>query len=518
MKRLYLFSCICLLSSKAFTQNWADNVAPILFSKCVSCHRPDGIAPFSLLTYTDAFNYRNSISSAVSTGHMPPWPPEDNYVHFTGARTLTAAQKSTIVNWVNNGAASGNLANAPPPPGPVTNSLGTPDTILRMADYTSTAAGADIYQCFVLPLRLNTGKYVSAIEVVPGNSSIVHHVLVYQDTTSNHAAQLLDNAFPGAGYTSFGGIGVNSAVLIDAWVPGTSVKKLPSIFGKRIYTNSDIVIQIHYPAGSVGKTDSTKVRLYYNSNTSARDVRIEPILNHIAPTLVNGPLTIPANTIKTFEERFSLPAFFKATVLTVAPHMHLIGESIKSYANKPNNDTIRFIDIPHWDFHWQGQYYFQRPVIVDGGSTLRAFATYNNTASNPHNPNNPPQTVSLGEATTDEMMLVYFAFTQYQAGDENIIIDSSLITTPVGDPSLVVRQLNIFPNPANTYLQFQNPEPHKKTMLVVWDMTGRKMYEENVSHQSFVSVPTSRWANGMYRVYLQTKETIYAGKMIVQHE
>lgn len=493
-------------------------MAPILFSNCVSCHRPGGIAPFSLLTYNDAFNYRTSISNAVSTKHMPPWPPDDNYVHFTGARTLSASQINTIVNWVNNGAPSGNIANAPTPPPPVTSTLGNPDTVLKMPNYTSAAVSGDIYQCFVLPLRLNSGKFVSAIEVAPGNSSIVHHVLVYQDTTANHAAQILDNASPGPGYTSFGGIGVNSAILADAWVPGSAVKKLPSIFGKRIYPNSDIVIQVHYPAGSAGQLDSTKVKLYYNSNTSARDVRIEPILYHYSPVLINGPLSIPANTIKTFEERFTLPIIYKATVLTVAPHMHLIGESIKSYANKPNGDTIRIIDIPHWDFHWQGQYYFQKPVIVDAGSTLRAFATYNNTSANPHNPNNPPQTINLGEATTDEMMLVYFAFTQYQPGDENIIIDSSLLTTPVTNPVLSFSRLNVYPNPANNVVQFENPVQHKKATITVWDMAGRKIYEQVITHEFLISIPTRRWPNGAYNLYLRTDKNVYAEKLVVQHE
>lgn len=512
---LFIFSCCCSL--QLFSQSWAENVAPVLFSKCVSCHRPEGIAPFSLLTYSDAFTYRTSISAAVSAKHMPPWPPDDSYVHFTGARTLSTAEISTIVNWVNNGAPSGTIANAPPPPPPVTNTLGTPDTVLRMPNYTSTASSSDIYQCFVLPLRLTNGRSVSAVEVIPGNSSIVHHVLVYQDTTANHAAQILDNASPGPGYTSFGGIGVNNPILVDAWVPGTTVKKLPSIFGKKIFPNSDLVIQVHYPKGSNGRQDSTRVRLYYNNNPSARDISIQPILYHYPPVLVNGPLSIPANTIKTFEERFTLPGFFKATVLTVAPHMHLIGQSIKSYANKPNGDTIRFIDIPHWDFHWQGQYYFQKPVIVDGGSTLRAIATYNNTSSNPHNPNNPPLTVNLGEATTDEMMLVYFAFAQYEAGDENILIDSSLLTTAVGNPNLLVKELKIFPNPVNHFLQFQNPGQHEQTRLSVWDMTGRKIMEADITHQVFVNIATHRWANGVYRVYLHAKETVYSAKIVVQH-
>jgi len=243
MKKLIFSIGLFLLQGKIFPQTWADNAAPILFSKCVSCHRPSGIAPFSLLTYTDAFNYRNSIRNAVSTKHMPPWPPDDNYVHFTDARTLSAAQITTIVNWVNNGAPSGNLANAPTPPGPVTNALGTPDTVLKMPDYTSTAATSDVYQCFVLPLRLPSGKYLSAAEIIPGNSSVVHHVLLYQDTTANHAAQLLDNASPGPGYTSFGGIGVSSALLLDAWVPGSVIRKLPPILGKRLFHNSTLILQ-----------------------------------------------------------------------------------------------------------------------------------------------------------------------------------------------------------------------------------------------------------------------------------
>jgi hypothetical protein len=517
MRKSLLIITASIFSLKLFSQTWADNVAPILYSKCVSCHRPNSIAPFSLLTYTDAFNYRSSISAAVSSKQMPPWPPDDNYVHFTDARVLTTAQISTIVNWVNAGAPQGNLANAPSPPPPLTNQLGTPDTVLKMPTYISTASASDIYQCFVLPLRLPNGKYISAAEIVPGNSSIVHHVLLYQDTTSAHAAQQLDNASPGPGYLSFGGIGVNSAILLDTWVPGMVVRKSPVQFGRRIYTNSDLVMQVHYPRGSSGQTDSTKVRLYYSSNPSPREIRIEPILNHFAPVLTNGPLSIPANTIRTFNEQFTIPFALKASVLSVGPHMHLIGESIKVWANKPNGDTIRLIDIPHWDFHWQGAYYYQRPVVMDGGTTLKASATYNNTSTNPHNPNNPPQTVNLGEATTDEMMLVYFSFTGYQSGDENLILDSSLLTTPVFDPNVVVKKLKVFPNPAQSFIQFENPEQHKRGVLTIWSMDGRKVYEDEITHLHFVNIPVQRLQAGVYNVYLKTSEALYTDKVVVQH-
>ncbi len=517
MKRTGFTLSVFFFSIFTNAQTWADNVAPILFSKCVSCHRPNSIAPFSLLTYTDAFNYKSSISAAVSSKHMPPWPPDDNYVHFTDARVLSSSQINTIINWVNAGAPSGNLANAPAPPPPLSNQLGTPDTVLKIPNYTSNATTNDVYQCFVLPLRLPVGKYISAAEIVPGNSSIVHHVLLYQDTTTTHQAQQLDNASAGPGYLGFGGIGVNSALLLDAWVPGNVVKKNPSQFGRKIYPNSDLVMQIHYPKGSNGQLDSTTVKLYYNSNPTPREVRIEPILFHYAPVLVNGPLSIPANTIKTFNEQFTIPSIFKASVLSVAPHMHLVGESIKVWANKPSGDTIRLIDIPHWRFHWQGSYYFQKPVVVDPGSTLKASAVYNNTSSNPENPNSPPKTVNLGEATTDEMMLVYFSFTTYQSGDENLILDSTLLTTSINNPGIRVKKLTVFPNPANKYFQFENPEQHKKSMLTIWSMDGRKVYEEELTHLYLVNIPVQRFQSGVYNIYLTTSETLYSGRIIIQH-
>ena len=518
MQKSKFLLLLCLVMAGSFSarsQTWADNVATILFNNCVSCHRPSGIAPFSLLTYTDAYNYRLSIKADVSSRHMPPWPPADTYVHFAGARVLSSGDINTIVNWVNNNSPSGNLANAPPAPPPPSNQLGVPDKSLRMPDFISTASGSDVYQCFVLPLRLPAAQFLSAIEVIPGDPGIVHHVLVFQDTTPNHAAQQLDIATPEPGYTNFGGIGVNSAVMMYGWVPGTTTKKLPIIFGQKIYPNSDLVIQVHYPAGTSGRLDSTKVRLYYNTNIAAREVRVDPILNHFAPTLVNGPLSIPANTVKTFEEKFTLPVLYTASVLSVAPHMHLVGTTLKSFANKPNGDTIRFIDIPKWDFHWQGQYYFQRPVIVSAGSTLRAFATYDNTTNNPSNPNSPPRTVNLGESTTDEMMLVYFAHTAYQTGDENIILDSSLIVTGINDPRVFGADLSFFPNPTNTSLQFRNPHPRDPGRLSVWNMGGQKVMEKTISSQEWVTISTNELAAGAYLLFYESRQKYYKGKFIV---
>jgi hypothetical protein len=446
---------------------------------------------------------------------MPPWPPDPSYTTFADQRVLNAGQISSIVNWVNAGSPRGNSVNEPSPPATMTNKLGNPDMVLKMPDYISTASNKDVYMCFVLPSNLNEDKVLSAIEVVPGNASIVHHVIVFQDTTKDKKARQIDAQSPSPGYVSFGGIGVNSAIMMDAWVPGSVTRKLPTVFGRRLYKNSDLVIQVHYPAGSIGQLDSTKVRLYYNANLQAREVSIQPVLNH-SSSLTNGPLFIPSNTVKTFDALYTTPPL-NFSILSVSPHMHLIGESIKVWGNKAaSNDTIRLVDIPHWDFHWQGAYVFQKPVIIPPQTKLRARITYNNTSSNPHNPANPPADVRLGEETNDEMMLVYFAFAPYLPGDENIILDSNLLITQVNDPAFEIGKLNVFPNPVTSYIQFINPDQHEDAIVSVWDMNGRKILEKRLLHQYFVQLPTSSLSNGLYRIYLKTNKGIRASQIMIR--
>ncbi len=145
-------------------------------------------------------------------------------------------------------------------------------------------------------------------------------------------------------------------------------------------------------------------------------------MNHLQN--INAQINIPAGQTRTYTETETLPAT-DYTFLSAFPHMHLIGTTIKSWANKPStNDTIRFVNIPKWDFQWQDTYIFPNAVKVPAGSTLRAVATYDNTTNNPYHLN---QTVVAGEATTEEMMMVFFGFMPYVNGDENLIVDRRIL-------------------------------------------------------------------------------------------
>jgi len=456
-RRALLSSALILasLSSQAQAPQWSTDVAPVLYNRCLSCHRSGGIAPFALASFTDAYAYRASIRAAILGGHMPPWPPDPTYNRLAHERLMSGEEKAKIIQWIDAGAPSGNLAAAPPlPTFPAGGDLpGTPDLSVRIPTYTSQASGQDIYRCFVLPTGLTSDRFITAFEALPGNRSIVHHVLIYADTTGQ--STLLDAQDPGPGYTSFGGIGVNNAPLIGGWVPGTRPLSLPTGFGIPLSKNAKIVVQIHYPAGSSGLVDSTRIRFFFTPSASVRPVYTLPLLNHALN--INAPLVVPANTVKTFTESQVVPPGYTLSLLGVAPHMHLIGRSINAFATTPTGDTQRIISIPDWHFHWQGFYLLRRLMKISVGSTLHSTAVYDNTPNNPYNPSSPPVDVHAGEATTDEMMLTYFIVAAYQAGDENIDIDTSALVslTSLGvDAPVYAGQMLLapYPNPATNEL------------------------------------------------------------------
>ncbi len=485
MKRtiLLIIAFSSLLVTNAQTVNWALDIAPILYSNCTKCHHQGGLAPFSLVTYNEAFANRFNISTAVSDGTMPPWPPDRNYKHYTDERYLTNDQVTKINSWASNGAPEGNPNDAPATPvylnGSTFNQI---DKVIQMPTFTVPGnVNYDLYQCFTVPTGLTQDEFITGFEVIPGNPSIVHHLLVFEDTTGQSVT--LDNNTPEPGYTSFGGPGFQ-ADLVGGWVPGTVPTVYPNGMGVKIHKNSRLVMQIHYPAGSQGKSDSTKINLKLSTG-NLRTIMIQPPINH-STSMTDGPLHVPANSTKTFHAEYTIPTNIPiagVSVLNVAPHAHLICKSWLVFGKTPTGDTIPFVKIDNWDFHWQGFYTFQTLQFMPKGSTFYGIATYDNTINNPHNPNATPQAISVGESTTDEMMMCYFSYLYYKPGDENFIVDSSLLNNSTDIENQILPEnfvttpqlYDAMPNPTSgiTTLQYFLPNHTDQAEIKIFDFNGK---------------------------------------------
>lgn len=445
-----------VLCASAQTPTWNEDVSCIVYTHCTSCHHEGGSGHFSLTSYTDAVFWRNEMRAATQVRYMPPWPPDPQYRSLAHERVLSQGEIDIIAAWVDGGYPEGDPANALPPP-TYTNApmIIDPEITAIMEDFVIPPSTTDLYRCFVLDVDNPMDRFITAVEVLPGNTSMVHHVLLFQDVTGQ--ARILDQNDPGPGYTSFGGIGVSNAKLIGAWVPGTRPFVAAPNMGIKLLANADLVMQVHYPASSLVEVDSTRVNLRMSSSNTLRNLSIEPALNHSPPSLQNGPFVIPASQVRTFHARYTVP--IAITTTGIAPHAHLICKSMKAFAVLPSGDTLPLIDIPDWDFAWQGFYDFRNPIFFPAGTQVHGYATYDNTVNNPRNPNNPPQLVTLGEATTDEMMLFYFAYTPGVPSDTLIVIDDGTGPDPymdcvsgasvgIGDPGNA-QGISVWPSPAS---------------------------------------------------------------------
>ena len=505
--------CVAILSTGAYAQTaaptWSSDVACIVYSHCSTCHNPTSIAPFSLLSYQDAYLNMQSIKHDVSIKKMPPYLPSTSYQHYTDMRTLSTQEINTIVAWVDSGAPLGDTSVLIPAPTFSSSVVLThPDLTARMADYVIPNTGADLYRCFVITPPQDTAQFISKLEVIPGDRSAVHHVLVFQDTA--YSVVVADSLDPQSGYTNFGGTGSSTSKLIGAWVPGSGLEEMPTNMGIKLTKGSRIIMQIHYPVGSEGKLDSTRINIQYTTSSNVRNVSVAPILNYRS-SIIDGPLVIPQDSVKTFHEKYTIPV--DVTVLSVAPHAHLVCTKMKSFCVTPTNDTIPLIDIENWDFHWQGAHSFQKPIKIPAGSTLWGTALYDNTYNNPNGPR-PITTVTAGEATADEMMLFYFWYMPYVAGDENIIVDTAsheahymnCVSSYVSGTSTGISEagadnaLRIYPNPTQSILNYKSAG--EITEISITDIAGKLIKQISASGKEG-QIPVGDMGDGLYFIRLQ---------------
>ena len=285
MRKLFFLLLFVVSWFHGFAQKitFSEHIAPIIYNNCSYCHHKGAIGPFSLTSFNDVYTQRYLIANDVIIHKMPPWPPDPNFKRLSHERLITQNQIDLIKAWVDSGAVLGDSTKEPS--APVYNNA----SVLKNVSLSKTIptytveANTDIYRCFAIPSGTNVNKVLTGLEFIPGNRKIVHHILLYCDTTG--ACAKLDAADPKPGYLHFGGVGSNSAILIGGWVPGSSAMILPTNMGMTIPAGADLVIQIHYAPGNIGAEDSTSFNIQFTNATGLREVYQQPALNHFTSLL-----------------------------------------------------------------------------------------------------------------------------------------------------------------------------------------------------------------------------------------
>lgn len=413
--RLVFASVLISVAVAVAQPTYYDSVSRIFRDKCEGCHRPNDLAPFALSDYKVAETWAEDIKNAVSAGRMPPWKPKAGHGEFKGAFGLTDAERKTIVEWVDAGSPAGDESNQLQPLDNTTEwVLGYPDQVLSMLQSFEPPLGQDVYRCFVIPTEFTSDRYLKAIDYLPGDRGIVHHVLLYADTQG--VGDRLDAADDGPGYNCFGGpgidIGLNSLrSLLGGWAPGQRAHLMPDELGLFVPKGAKLIMQIHYFPVARTAPDQTRIGLYFHEKKPKNTLLMVPVLNQsfkIPPGAEAHQVqeVFPNGSLATL---FDLVGLAEPTKLySVYPHMHLLGTQIKvDITDRNAKELAPMIYIDKWDFNWQGSYDFVKPLELKSGQRIKLNCTFNNSESNPYNPNNPLVTVGWGERTTDEMCLAF---------------------------------------------------------------------------------------------------------------
>jgi hypothetical protein len=394
--------------------SYYTDAKPILDAKCVNCHVQGGIAPFALETYEEVRAQKSAIVAAVTSGSMPPWPPSDECNTYLGDRSLTAAQRETLTKWIEQGAAEGDAKAAGAPIEAETQKLSRIDRTLTMPVAYTPQILPDDYRCFLVDWPDTKTTYVTGFGVQPGTPAIVHHVIAYLATPDKVADyQALDDADPGPGYTCFGGPGNNRAAWIGGWAPGALGADTPEGTGIEIPPGSKVVIQVHYNTSTTAPVaDQTSVLLKLDESVEKRAF----VLPYANPAWLAGSMTIPAHSMDTMHTYSADPSLFVSilsggavsagqplTIWEAGLHMHTRGTHATTAIQRASGDKECLLDIPSWDFHWQGSYALRKPTTLEPGDRISLECHWNNSGSTD---------VSWGEGTNDEMCLGTYYITQ----------------------------------------------------------------------------------------------------------
>ena len=365
---------------------FSKDVAPVLYTHCVECHRAGEAAPMALTSYQEARPWAKAIKAAVLQHVMPPWLADPHYGAFKNERKLSPQEIETIAAWADGGAPEGDPKLTPSLPHFESGwNIGKPDVVFDIGrDYQVPASGTIAYQYFTVPTNFTEDKWVEAAEIRPDKRAVVHLIIVFVQGPNADANQkrevgsLLVGFAPGEPPTVF--------------EPGTA---------KLIKAGSKLLFQVHYTTNGKPATDRSYVGLKF--------AKEPPKYKAITANALQHNFVIPPGD-PNYEVKSTWTAKEDVALLGLMPHMHLRGKDFKYTVVYPDGREEVILDVPKYDFNWQLNYDFAKPVELPKGSRIDCVAHFDNSPNNKFNPD-PTKEVKWGDQTWEEMMIGWFTYT-----------------------------------------------------------------------------------------------------------
>lgn len=359
---------------------YSKHIAPLIQDRCQECHRPLGLAPFSLVEYEQVRAWSKAIRREVHLGRMPPWGLDPEIGEWANDPRLSDQELARLDAWLDAGMPRGNPADLPPPREfHEAWTIGEPDLVFELPEEVQIPAdGVVDYQHFVTEMQVDEDLYVERMEVLPGNRRVVHHVIVFLQPPEGRGSS--------DGFTN---------TMLDVYAPGSPPGINPPGVARKIPAGSKLLWQVHYTPIGEATTDRSKVGMVLAKEEPKEILR--------TATIVDTRFEIPPGAANhRVEAEGTIPR--DATIYSFTPHMHYRGKSMDFYLELPDGTTELVCSIPKYDFEWQLDYRLAQPRRVPAGTRVRVVAHFDNSSGNPDNPD-PTATVRWGEQTWEEMMM-----------------------------------------------------------------------------------------------------------------
>jgi peroxiredoxin len=387
--------CIISMGDKE-PVSYAKQVAPILEAKCYGCHSEGNIGPRKMKNYAKVSGISDMIEEVLLARRMPPWHADSEFGSFANDISLSVDEKRTILHWIEQGASRGEgddpLAKATAPNEEW--SLGKPDAIVALPVVQQVpATGVLSYRYIKVKAPFDHDVWLKGIVVRPGNTRVVHHVIVRATGAGQKGRDNRDDEF------------------LIGWAPGAPQIFYPEGTGKRLKAGTVLEFEMHYTTSGREETDQSKIGLYLLPE------KPKMVLKTRAAYSIDFEIP-PGNPNSA---TFGTYAFTKDTMLyDLFPHMHLRGSWFRFEALYPDGKRETLLSVPHYDFKWQHTYRLKEPRRMPAGSWILCSGGFDNSSRNPDNPD-PKASVRWGEQSFEEMFIGFMSMAEIPSGSEGTL-------------------------------------------------------------------------------------------------